>query len=168
MKSIPVIATARSRLQADVMLIRLRRADVPIQAISAIFPRSHFPNSVACWLRPGQLAPVSFGQEELLAAGPLRRWLRSPCRRAFDPDRLFRRAGFDGSTSQRLQEALGQGDILIGVHAASEAQVAVAWHIFRHAESECIALPAGSARRSVPAEQDALALFPSFDAAIPA
>lgn len=167
MKSIPVIASARSRLHADVMLIRLRRANIAVEQISACFPAARYPNSVACWLERGRLAPLYLESEPYLMAGPMRRWLRRRDAANFSPAAVFQRSHFEAAAAMRLEEELRQGCTLICVHAADEAEVAVAWHVFRHAEAEQIAL-APLPAAVTPIAEEAPLLFPSFDTAIPA
>jgi hypothetical protein len=167
MKSIPVIASARSRLHADVMLIRLRRASISIDQISACFPAALYPNSVACWLDHGKLAPLYLESEPYLVAGPMRRWLRRRDREDFSPAGVFQRVHFDPAAAERLEEELRQGRLLVCAHAANEAEVAIAWHVFRHAEAEQICLAPVPALVT-PIAEEAPLLFPSFDTAISA
>jgi hypothetical protein len=162
--SIPVIATARSRLHADVMLIRLRRADIAIKNVSALFPLASLPNSVACWLRRG--LNVRLGREEFRAVGPIWKWLHKIGRHQFSATSVFEKAKFDHASSQRLEEELKRGHTLLCVHAADEAELAIAWHIFKHAEAEFIALPAVEPKEA-PAHEHAILAFPAFAAAIP-
>jgi hypothetical protein len=167
MKSIPVIASARSRLHADVMLIRLRRASISIDQISACFPAGLFPNSVACWLDRGKLAPLHLASEPYLIAGPMRHWLRHRDAADFAPAAIFQRSKIEPAAAARLEEELRQGHILVCVHASDEAEAAIAWHVFRHAEAEQIALAPLPATVASMAEEAPL-VFPSFDTAIPA
>ncbi len=141
MNSIPVFAVARSRLQADVMLIRLRRTNIPIERISALFQSAFLPNSVACWLSHWHLLTHDLGRGALVAVGPIVKWLRGAEKNAISPSCALRRARFDRLTAERLEEHLEQGKMLLCVHAAAEEEVAIAWHIFQHAAAELIALP---------------------------
>jgi hypothetical protein len=141
MNSIPVIATASSRLQADVMIIRLRRAGIPIGHISAISPASTLPNSVAVWLTLWRRAVLKLGQDTLMAAGPMRRWLRKAGDKAISPAKMLSEAGFDRMATKQAEEHLRQGETLVCVHAKDEEGVAIAWHIFKHAKADFIALP---------------------------
>ncbi len=141
MNSIPVIATASSRLHADVMMIRLRRAGIPIGHISAISPSSSLPNSVAVWLTHWRRAMLKLGHDTLMAAGPMRRWLRKSGEKAISPAQMLTDAGFDRIATKQAEERLRQGETLLCVHAKDEDDVAIAWHVFKHAKADFIALP---------------------------
>ena len=165
MNSVPVIATARSRLHADVMLIRLRRASISIKNVSALFPLPSLPNSVACWLRRG--LSVRLGHDEFRAVGPMWKWLRKLERDHLSAAAIFERAKFDHLSAQHLEEDLMRGHTLLCVHARDEAEIAIAWHIFKHAEAEFIALPTMQPN-AAPATAIPSLLFPDFATAIPA
>lgn len=136
MKKIPVVAVAHSRLHADVMLIRLRRAGVDCNAISAFFPQSSMPNSVACWLPVSKKEPLHVGNETVVPAGKAR--TRVPGNDARAMIAALEQSGIDHSSAQSLEEKLEQGHILISVSAANEAEASIAWHIFKHASAETI------------------------------
>jgi hypothetical protein len=141
MNSIPVIATASSRLHADVMMIRLRRAGIPIGHISAISPATSLPNSVAVWLSHLRRKVLKLGQDTLMAAGPMRRWLSKAGEKAISPAQMLGAAGFDRMATKQAEERLRQGETLLCVHAKGEEDVAIAWHVFKHAKADFIALP---------------------------
>lgn len=164
MNSVPVIATARSRLHADVMLIRLRRANISINNVSALFPLASLPNSVACWLRRG--LSVRLGGEKFRAVGPMWKWLKKLAAGHISTAEVFERAKIDHLSSQHLDEELRRGHTLLCVHARNENEVAIAWHIFKHAEAEYIALPPVQAKAD--GAENSLLPFPAFETAISA
>ncbi len=159
MKPIPVIACANSRLHADVMLIRLRRAGIACNTISALFPRSSMPNAVACWLRLDQAEAMHVGRETIMPAGKLRGNLNGESdARALVATLVA--AGIDRASAKLLEEKLEQGHTLIAVTAANETNASIAWHVFKHAASDLIVVGHGAslARPMEPAvsEMDAM------------
>jgi hypothetical protein len=167
MNSIPVFATARSRLHADVMMIRLRKADIALEKISALSPSTSLPNSVACWLRGGRLFSLKPKNDLLLAIGPMRKWLLKADHGDFSLSTALQQARFDSVASHHLEEHLKQGNTLLCVQAADEVEVAIAWHVFTHAEAEFVALPTLPLNFEPPACEMPI-LFPALDIAIPA
>jgi hypothetical protein len=153
MKNLPVIASVNSRLQADVTLIRLRRAHISCRAISVLFPDHSMPNAVGCWLPIASKPGLRVGQENIACAGNFRKQLGAVSE-AHDDGRevsdLLIHAGVDVMGAHILAERLGQGHILLCVHARNEAETAVAWHVFRHACADTIIVGAEPRARSAP------------------
>jgi hypothetical protein len=133
MKSVPVFAVADSRLHADVMLIRLRRADIPCGSISAFFPRRSVPNAIACWLPLHERLSLKVGKETFSAAGKIHGALKPLLASGVNACRLFEAAGLDRVSAHRLEAKLDQGHILLAVSAHNESEASVAWHVFKHA-----------------------------------
>jgi hypothetical protein len=147
MKFIPVFAVADSRLHADVMLIRLRRADIPCNDISAFFPRRSIPNAVACWLRLNQNLSLKIGHEVFATAGRPPSLTKSSAKKFTAIAEVFSAAGIDSMSAHRLEEKLDQGHTLLCVWARDEAEASIAWQVFKTAGAETIvvsddALPA--------------------------
>lgn len=157
MKPIPVFAVADSRLHADVMLIRLRRADIPCGDISAFFPRQSVPNAVACWLRMHEKLTLKVGHESFAAAGKIHGLLKPFAIAATTVADLFRMTGLDRTSAQRLEEKLDQGHTLLSVSARNQEEASVAWHVFKHAGAETIVMGA-EARAASAADQSASAI----------
>lgn len=141
MSSLPVFADALSRLQADIAIIRLVQAGIPAARISAVFPQRRTPNSVCCWLKTFTNIPRA-SHWPVAAAGLLGRLFR----RGFDSAEVRRQLeslGLSPETSRRLQEKIEDGRIVLCVHARTESEAAVAWHVFHHVGVENITPPAG-------------------------
>ncbi len=136
-KAIAVIASASSRLHADVMLIRLRRAGIACQKISALFPRNSIPNSVACWLKLDQERTLHVGDETVVPAGPIRSQLHHNHDAASVAEWL-EGAGVDHVSGQALVEKVEQGHTLLSVTTTSEDEASIAWHVFKHVSADCI------------------------------
>jgi hypothetical protein len=139
----PVLAVLESRLETDVVMIRLRRIDIPCEKISVIFPRRFTANAVACWLNVAQDPLLDCGREPLLIAGRLRTHLARAGNRASIVD-LLEGAGFDHRAARFAEHQLKLGYILVCVHAEDETESALAWHIFKHSMAEMIVMAESS------------------------
>lgn len=143
MSSLPVFADTLSRLHADIALIRLIRAGIRADRISAVFPRRQAPNAVCCWLTGFQPVPHALAFP-IAAAGLLSSFLkrgiatlRSGRRRQNDAD-----VGLEREQLARIIERTEMGRIVLCVHARNENEAAVAWHILHHVGAENITCPA--------------------------
>lgn len=165
MKFIPVFAVADSRLHADVMLIRLRRADIPCHDISAFFPRRSMPNAVACWLRLNPKLALKIGHELFAAAGKLPTLLKPLAKGFTAMAEVFSAAGLDSVSAHRLEEKLDQGHTLLCVWARDEAEASIAWHVFKHARAETIVVSDEAFSASLATAKNPLATDPIWAAA---
>jgi hypothetical protein len=149
MSSLPVFASALSKLQADIAIIRLIRAGIPADRISAVFPRGRAPNTVCCWLKHFNRIP---GDRELpiAAAGQLGLLFKEGTE-APGVDHELEALGLNAELAHQLLGKTEAGDIVICVHSRNEAEAAIAWHIFFHAGIEDIT---GISRESYPARAD--------------
>jgi hypothetical protein len=138
MSTLPVLADASSRLLADIAMVRLIRARIPKDRISAIFPQRRAPNSACCWLKGFSVVPRAHGMG-IAAAGIL----GGVFRRGFEAPRVQRgleALGLRPDFTERAVEKVAGGQIMLCVHARSETEAAIAWHIFHHVGAENIAL----------------------------
>ena len=137
MSTLPIFADASSRLLADIAMVRLIRAGIPKNRISAIFPRRRAPNSVGCWLK--DLAVISrVGDVSIAAAGIL----GGVWRHGFTAPRVqgeLESLGLRADFAERAVEKAAAGQIILCVHARNEPEAAIAWHIFQHVGAENIA-----------------------------
>jgi hypothetical protein len=141
MSSLPVIAEANSKLHADIAIIRLLRAGIRSEKISAVFPRNRAPNSVCCWLTNFHRVPIT-SSLPIAAAGLLGRIFRKGIR-AHHFDEQLENLGLTGEMTARLIEKMEDGRIVLCVHARNEAEAAIAWSVFHHVAAENIMCPAG-------------------------
>jgi hypothetical protein len=139
MSSLPVYADAVSRLQADIALVRLIRAGIPISRISAVFPRRSAPNSVCCWLKNFTRIPRT--SWPTAAAGLMAKVFKSGIRATHVANELDE-LGLGAEVTGRICEKIEEGRIVLFVHARTETEAAVAWHVFQHVNCENITLPA--------------------------
>lgn len=169
MKSTFVLAIAESRLHADIMMIRLRRAGINVDRISAMFSRRFAPISFFCWLRRPRTLRSSLKDERgmVFAAGPLQKRIAGHDEVAAVPD-LLQQLGLDRREAAHFSQALWNGHALLCVSVKNEDEAAIAWHIFKHSRAEDIAVTNHSlAERIAPpaTPQLAAAAWPSAFAA---
>lgn len=149
MNSLTLVASANSRLHADVILVRLRRAEIECRKISVLFPVHSMPNAVGCWLPLAPSSPLKLGRETIARAGQFRKPAIAPDLAHEDGREiisLLTHAGIDPTGAHLLAERLDQGHILLCVHADREVDASIAWHVFRHAGTDTMvvgAMPAG-------------------------
>ncbi len=157
MSSIPVFADAHSRLHADIAIIRLIRAGVRTERISAVFPTRRAPNSVCCWLK--NFKRVSLRSALPIAtAGLLGQLFDRRARRA-DVAHSLESLGVASDTAERMLEKVQNGCIVLCVHARNETEASIAWHIFQHVGAENITCPSHD---MMPSLQDVPALTPQW------
>lgn len=132
-----VFAAATSRLHADLMIIRLKRAGISSGKISAIFPERLSPNAASCWLE-GHSQPTLYCEETVTIAGPMRKALSTESETAFI--RSLQRAGVGLNDACSYAERLGKGQILLCVNTDDQTEIALAWHTLRELEAEAISL----------------------------
>lgn len=146
-----LIASANSRLHADVMLIRLRRSGIACNQISTWFPQHHMPNAAACWLPVGRAHHVQIGGKTVVMAGPLHQRVSS-CKDAKSVIALLMASGLDRATAESVEEKIEQGHILIFVDAHNADEAAVTQQVYARSSAEFVAT---SAPRSASTERTA-------------
>lgn len=137
MQPTSVFAAASSRLHADLMVIRLKRAGIPRGQLSIVYPEDRKPNCVSCWIQAGTRSRL-FGNETVTVAGPLHQHLDLSSEPALV--RSLSGLGLSANDACTCADLLGRGRILVGVHAASEPEAAIAWHTYKQLEAEGIAV----------------------------
>ncbi|MEO7597370.1 MAG: hypothetical protein ABIV50_00440 [Opitutus sp.] len=145
MSSLPVVAEVNSKLHADIALIRLLRAGIRAEHLSAVFPRGHAPNTVCCWLNGFHGVPLTTAVP-MAAAGVLGQLFRTvSTTEGFEAE--LDDLGLTPEMISRLTERIEDGRTLLCVHAHNDAEAAVAWHIFQHIAAEHIDSRADLAER---------------------
>ena len=139
MSSFPVLAEASSKLHADIAIIRLLRAGIRPEKISAVFPQVRAPNSVCCSLSSFYRVPMKAALP-IAAAGLLGQLFRKGVRSA-DFDEQLENLGLTADIAHRLIEKMEDGRIILCVHARTESEAAIAWHIYHHVGAENILCP---------------------------
>lgn len=146
MSSLPVLAEASSKLHADIAIIRLLRAGLTVDQISAVFPRERAPNTVCCWL--GQFQPVELESTQPVVAAGLLGKLFQNSQGSEDFENQLEKLGLTSELTTRLIEKMEDGRIVLCVHARNETEAAVVWHVFEHVAAEHISSPADYVERS--------------------
>jgi len=139
MSSIPVFADAQSRLLADLAIVRLVRAGIPTERISAVFPRRRAPNTVCCWFK--NVVSIPNPTKWPVAASGLLRKLLYKGARASHVARELDSLGLSRESAEKILEKTEEGQIVLCVHARTEKEAAIAWHIFQHVGIEDIHSP---------------------------
>lgn len=142
MQPTSVFAAAASRLHADLIVIRLRRAGISREKISAIFPERLKPNCALCWLS-GQSKPKLYNGETVTIAGPMRTSLSTASESSFV--RSLQEIGLGPRDAGTAADRLSRGQILLSVQTDDQEEIAIAWHTFRELEAEGISLALSSA-----------------------
>ncbi len=140
MSSIPVFADALSRLHADIVIVRLVRAGISADRISAVFPRLRTPNSVGCWLKNFNAQISRPAKWPIAAAGLLGKLFKQSVRSA-EFERELESLGLNADTAERILERIQDGSIVLCVHARSETEASLAWQVFRGVAAENITCP---------------------------
>ena len=139
MSTLPVLAEASSKLHADIAIVRLLRAGIHADKISAVFPQGRAPNSVCCSLSSFYRVPMA-SFVPIAAAGLLGRLFRKGVNAA-DFDEQLENLGLTSDIAHRLIEKMEDGRIILCVHARNEAEATIAWHIYHHVGAENIMCP---------------------------
>lgn len=139
MSSIPVFADAHSRLHADIAIIRLIRAGIRADKISAVFPRKSAPNSVCCWLKNFQRVTLRTARP-IATAGLLGQLFKRSVR-SEKVERDLESLGLAPEMAARMIEKIEDGRIVLCVHARNETEASIAWHIFHHVSADNITCP---------------------------
>lgn len=137
MTPISVFASTRSRLHADLVVIRLRRAGVPRDKISAVFPESLKPNLALCWLDRNS-KPTLYNGETVIAGGPIVDQMSTQSEPSFIHG--LQQMGLNLNDACSYAERLHQGQILVSISTNDSSDVALAWQTFRELEAEGVAL----------------------------
>ena len=136
MQPTSVFAAASSRLHTDLIVIRLKRAGIPRDRISVIYPERRRPNCALCWLN-GEASPQLWGDELIAAGGPLSRIVDISSEPALVGS--LRDFGLSHADACNCADLVSRGQTLVAVQAADEAEIAIAWPTFRQLEAERIA-----------------------------
>ena len=139
MKDVPVIASVETRLQADVILVRLRKAGIAAKRISVAFPLRLMPNAVACWFDVVRCPILRSEGETIYATGPICSILSDHPNMAALVDRL-ETAGFGHEAACTMAERLELSSIVFCIHARNDSEASLAWDILQHSTAEIIAV----------------------------
>ena len=146
MSSLPVLAETNSKLHADIAIIRLLRAGIHPDQISAVYPKNWTPHAVKCFLSESR-AVAADASLPMAATGFIGA--------TFSHDRWsdafqagLDHAGLSREMAKRLAEKIEDGRTVVGVLAHNEAEAAIAWHVFEHVSAEHVSCPSDEVERA--------------------
>jgi hypothetical protein len=128
MSHLLVYATTESRLHADLVVVRLKRAGISTEAISILHPKSRRPNSARCWLSGSVILPLSSG-ENISVSGALSRALNKYPLSSFAT--RMGKLGIDHEQSESLENSLLEDRIVIAVEIQDEYELPAIYHTLR-------------------------------------
>lgn len=133
-----VFASAFSRLHADLIVVRLKRAGIAPALISVIHPLNSRPNSAHCWLGGSLKVRVASG-EKIAASGFLRPLLDHPAHAAPDSlDEKFTHLGLAHEHRVTLEETLLENRVVIAIDAKDKAELPTILQVLQRAGAEKI------------------------------
>ncbi|HEY4989846.1 MAG TPA: hypothetical protein VII09_08565, partial [Opitutaceae bacterium] len=131
MSHLLVYATTESRLHADLVVVRLKRAGIATSSISILHPESLRPNSAVCWMNGSAFLHLPSGQR-VSVSGSLSRSLKEDggANGASFADRMGG-LGLDHRQRSSLEESLLENRIVITVEVHDEFEMPAIYHTLR-------------------------------------
>jgi hypothetical protein len=131
MSHLLVYATTESRLHADLVVVRLKRAGISTAAISILHPEALRPNSALCWINGSAFMHLSSGQA-VSVSGALSRALKDEGEANGSPftDRM-KKLGLNHEQGSSLEESLLENRIVIAVEVSDEYEMPAIYHTLR-------------------------------------
>jgi hypothetical protein len=135
MSHILVYATAESRLHADLVIVRLKRAGISTEQLSIFHPPALRPNSARCWINGTSLIPLSslYSAHSVSVSGALRRQFNALPRKnrfACLADGLTS-LGLDHEQSVGIENSLLENRIVIAIGVLDEYELPAIYHTLR-------------------------------------
>jgi hypothetical protein len=129
MSHLLVLASTDSRLHADLLIVRLRRAGIATESVSVFHPTPLRPNSTVCWIRGAANYSLSSG-EAVTVAGSLGRKLVSDKRKLSSFLDSLQSLGFSHEQSLGIEEKLLENYIIIAAEVIGESDLRAIYHTF--------------------------------------
>lgn len=131
MSHLLVYATTESRLHADLVVVRLKRAGISTDSISILHPESLRPNSALCWINGSAFMHLSSGQA-VSVSGSLSRALKHEGEANGESfaDRMAK-LGLNHEQGSSLEESLLENRIVIAVEVNDEYEMPAIYHTLR-------------------------------------
>jgi hypothetical protein len=136
MSHLLVYATADSRLHADLLIVRLKRAGIATSLVSVLYPSQLRPNSTRCWIRGNMSYTTSCGEVTVSGMLGLRlaalktKWSRDPLVGGLTE------IGLSHEQSLNVAEKLNGNSIVLAVENADAAELPAIFHTFRGLDIE--------------------------------
>jgi hypothetical protein len=154
-----VFATATSRLHADIIVIRLKRAGVPVDLISALYLPHLRPNCVDSWLGGGATRSLSSGGA-ISISGLLRFTLGEHHVRTETLARRLNRLGLVPAQSVAIEQSLLKSHVVLCVQADNPQDLSAVFRSLRSTRAEDVLVAETETTRGVIASQWAAPYFP--------
>jgi hypothetical protein len=132
MSHILIYATTDSRLHADLIVVRLKRAGIATSLLSVLYPTSLRPNSTRCWIR-GSVPFALEAEGDVTVSGMLglrlnallNRWGRRSLVEGLSE------IGLTHEQSVNVAESLRASGIVIAVEISDESDLPTVYHTLR-------------------------------------
>jgi hypothetical protein len=131
MSHILVYATAESRLHADLLIVRLKRAGIATGLISVLYPSKHRPNSTRCWIRGNISYSSPHGEVTVSGMLALRLAAVKAKRQRDGLANSLAEIGFSHDQGLNVAERLNGARIVVAVEIADHAELPAINHTFR-------------------------------------
>jgi len=148
-----VYATTDSRLHADLLVVRLKRAGISTSLVSMLYPTCLRPNSTHCWIR-GSVPFALESENDVTVSGMLGLRLSALLNRGGRSSLVdgLTEIGLSHEQSVNLSESLRGNGIVIAVEVADEADLPTIYHTLRG-----LAVARVRTADSIPASEDRVA-----------
>jgi hypothetical protein len=134
-----VFASAFSRLHADLIIVRLKRAGISPSLISVIHPLSSCPNSAVCWLGGSTQLRLKSG-EKIATSGFLRSLFENlhhaPIGASFDE--VLSNVGLPHDHRVSLEETLLENRVAVAIDATDKVELPTIFQTLQRSGAEKI------------------------------
>jgi hypothetical protein len=140
MSRLAVFASAFSRLHADLIVVRLKRAGISTAHLSVIHPSLCCPNSTLCWLGGSTQLRLSSGMN-IAASGFLSGRLQTPADVATSEATFtgkLAQLGLTHEQSSILEETMLENRVAIAVEVEEKSELATILQVLQRAGAEKI------------------------------
>lgn len=141
MSHLLVYATADSRLHADLLIVRLRKAGIATSLISVLYPTKLRPNSTHCWIRGNMSYQTECG--EVTVSGILGLRLAA-LKSNWNHESLVNgltEIGLSHEQSLGVTERLNGNSIVVSVETTDADELPAIYHTFRGLDIRGFAQP---------------------------
>lgn len=138
MSRLVVFASAFSRLHADLIVVRLKRAGIPTPRLSVIHPLQCCPNSTLCWLGGSTRLRLS-SDVNIAASGFLSAPLQTPADVATSTATFTGKLTQIGLTHEQgliLEETMLESRVAIAIEVVEKSELATILQVLQRAGAE--------------------------------
>lgn len=137
MSRLLVFASAFSRLHADLVIVRLKRAGIPPASIALIHPLGSRPNSAQCWLGGSAKLRLKSG-EKIGTSGFLRPLLEELGHEANanSLDDVLTNLGLPHEHRLSLEETLLENRVVIAIDATDKVEIPTIFQTLQRSGAE--------------------------------